>query len=302
MNGVPTDSHTGDLQFGDSPTGLVCPAPAKLNLFLHVIGRRADGYHLLETVFRFIDHSDTLSLQLRSDGLIERAGDVPGVAREEDLSVRAAALLQKASATRFGATIELRKRLPLGGGLGGGSSDAATVLIALNRLWGLGWARDRLQDLALQLGADVPVFVFGRNAFAEGVGERLRAVELPPAWYLVLVPPLSVSTAAIFSAPDLTRDSSPIKISSFSAGPDFSAGPGRNDLEAVACRRYPAVAEHLAWLRQRAPAAMTGSGACVFAAFDTEAAALEVFGHRPPGMQGFVARGLDRHPLSDWLE
>lgn len=287
---------------GGSQPSLVCPAPAKLNLFLHVIGRRADGYHLLETVFRFIDYADALSLQVSTDGAIARVGDVRGVAREDDLSVRAAALLQKASGTRAGVTIELRKRLPLGGGLGGGSSDAATVLIALNRLWGLGWTRARLQELALQLGADVPVFVFGRNAFAEGVGERLRMVELPPAWYLVLVPPQSVPTAAIFSAPDLTRDSSPIKISRFSAGPAFSAGPGRNDLEAVACQRYPVVAEHLAWLRQHAPAAMTGSGACVFAAFDTEAAAQEVFGRRPPDMQGFVARGLDRHPLCDWLD
>jgi 4-diphosphocytidyl-2-C-methyl-D-erythritol kinase len=286
----------------DASAALVCPAPAKLNLFLHVIGRRADGYHLLETVFRFIDCADTLSLQPRPDGVIERAADVPGIAPGEDLSVRAATLLQKASATRSGVTIELRKRLPLGGGLGGGSSDAATVLIALNRLWSLGWTRARLQELALQLGADVPVFVFGRNAFAQGVGERLQPVELPAAWYLVLVPPVSVPTAAIFSAPDLTRDSTPIKIPSFSAGPAFSAGAGRNDLEAPACRRYPAVAEHLAWLRQHTSAAMTGSGACVFAAFDTEAAALEVFERRPPAMQGFVARGLDRHPLCDWLD
>jgi 4-diphosphocytidyl-2-C-methyl-D-erythritol kinase len=280
----------------DAEAGLVCPAPAKLNLFLHVVGRRADGYHRLQTLFRFIDYGDTLRLWPRADGRVERTGDVPGVAPEADLSVRAACLLREESATRLGATIELHKRLPLGGGLGGGSSDAATVLIALNRLWGLGWPRSRLQELALQLGADLPVFVFGRSAFAEGVGERLRAVELPQAWYLVLVPPLAVSTAAIFSAPDLTRDSSPIKITR------FSAGPGRNDLEAVACRRYPAVAEHLAWLRQHAAAAMTGSGACVFAAFESQSAALDVFRRLPRGMQGFVARGLDRHPLWDWLE
>jgi 4-diphosphocytidyl-2-C-methyl-D-erythritol kinase len=280
----------------DAEAGLVCPAPAKLNLFLHVVGRRDDGYHQLQTLFRFIDYGDTLRLWPRADGRVERTGDVPGVAPEEDLSLRAAHLLREASATHAGATIELHKRLPLGGGLGGGSSDAATALIALNRLWGLGWARARLQELALQLGADLPVFLFGRSAFAEGVGERLHAVELPPAWYLVLVPPLAVSTAVIFSAPDLTRDSSPIKITR------FSAGPGRNDLEAVACRRYPAVAEHLAWLRQYAAAAMTGSGACVFAAFESQAAALDVFRRLPQGMQGFVARGLDRHPLWDWLE
>lgn len=279
-----------------SEAGLVCPAPAKLNLFLHVLGRRADGYHELQTLFRFIDYGDTLTLRPRTDGRIERAGDVPGVVAEQDLTLRAAALLQRSSGTAAGVTIELQKRLPLGGGVGGGSSDAATALIALNRLWGLGWDRSRLQELALQLGADVPVFVFGRSALAGGVGEQLRPVDLPPAWYLVLVPPVAVSTGAIFSAPELTRDSSPLKISR------FSAGPGRNDLEAVACRHHPAVAEHLAWLRQHAAAAMTGSGACVFAAFESQSAALEVLGRRPPGMQGFVACGLDRHPLWDWLE
>jgi 4-diphosphocytidyl-2-C-methyl-D-erythritol kinase len=274
---------------------LVCPAPAKLNLFLHVVGRRSDGYHLLQTLFRFLDYGDTLTFSGRSDGRIERAGDLPGVPAELDLSVRAARLLQQAAGTQAGVTIALEKRLPLGGGLGGGSSDAATTLIALNRLWNLGWPRARLQELGVRLGADVPAFLFGRSALAEGVGERLTGVELPPAWYLVLAPPVSVSTAAIFSAPDLTRDSSPIKITR------FSASPGRNDLEAVACRRHREVAEHLAWLRRHGPAAMTGSGACVFAAFDSESAALDVFSRRPREMQGFVARGVDRHPLFDWL-
>jgi 4-diphosphocytidyl-2-C-methyl-D-erythritol kinase len=280
----------------ESETVLVCPAPAKLNLFLHVVGRRTDGYHELQTLFRFIDHGDTLTLRPRADGRVERAGDVPGVTAEQDLTLRAAALLQRRSGTQAGVSVELQKRLPLGGGLGGGSSDAATALIALNRLWDLRWERSRMQELALELGADVPVFVFGRSAFAQGIGEQLQAVELAPAWYLVLVPPVAVSTAAIFSAPELTRDSTPIKISR------FSAGAGRNDLEAVACRHHPAVAEHLAWLRQHAPAAMTGSGACVFAAFDSQSAAQDVFGRRPQGMQGFVARGLDRHPLRGWLE
>ena len=275
---------------------LVCPAPAKLNLFLHIVGRRADGYHLLQTLFRFVDRADTLTFRSRMDGRIERSGGLQGVPPEQDLTVRAARLLREASATHAGATIVLDKCLPLGGGVGGGSSDAATTLIALNRLWGLKWRRSRLQELALQLGADVPVFVFGRNAFAEGVGERLHAVELPPAWYVVLVPQLAVSTAEVFSDPDLTRDSTPIRIAS------FSAGAGRNDLEAVVCRRHPVVARHLEWLRQHAPAAMTGSGACVFAAFDSESAALDVFQRRPQGMQGFVARGLDRHPLWEWLE
>lgn len=275
---------------------LVCPAPAKLNLFLHVVGQRADGYHLLQTLFRFVDYADTLTFRVRSDGRIERIGDLPGVAPEQDLVVRAARLLRDASGTRAGVTVELDKRVPMGGGMGGGSSDAATTLIALNRLWGLGWTRSRLQEAALRLGADVPVFVYGRSAFAEGIGERLRAVDLPPAWYLVLVPPVAVPTAQVFSDPGLTRDSSPIKI------PSFSAGAGRNDLEAVVCRRHPAVARHLEWLRQHAAAGMSGSGGCVFAAFDSEPAALEVFRRRPQGMQGFVARGLDRHPLWEWLE
>jgi len=277
-------------------TSLVCPAPAKLNLFLHVVGRRADGYHLLQTLFRFLDYGDTLTFELRSDGVLRRAVDVPGVSAEQDLTLRAARLLQRVSGGTLGASIALHKRLPLGGGLGGGSSDAATALIALNRLWGLQWPRARLQELALQLGADVPVFVFGRNAFAEGVGEALQAVDLAPAWYLVLVPPVSVSTAAVFAEPELTRNSDPIKIHG------FSAGPGRNDLEAVVCRRHEEVARHLGWLAQFGPAAMTGSGACVFAAFDTELSAQQVFGRRPAGVQGFVARGLDRHPLWEWLE
>jgi len=273
-----------------------CPAPAKLNLFLHVVGRRADGYHLLQSVFRYIDHGDKLSFSLRADGALLRTAEVPGVSEAQDLTLRAARLLQQTSGTHLGADIALHKRLPLGGGLGGGSSDAATALLALNRLWGLRWPRARLQDLAQQLGADVPVFVFGRSAFAEGVGERLQAVDLPPAWYLVLVPPVSVSTATVFADPELTRNSDPIKIHG------FSAAAGRNDLEAVVCRRHEEVARHLAWLRQFGPAAMTGSGACVFAAFDAETAAQQVFGRRPAGMQGFVTRGLDRHPLWEWLE
>jgi 4-diphosphocytidyl-2-C-methyl-D-erythritol kinase len=277
-------------------SGFSCPAPAKLNLFLHVIGRRADGYHLLQTLFRFLDYGDTLTFTRRADGAIRRIGDVPGVSEDQDLAVRAGRLLQAAAGATSGADIALDKRLPVGGGLGGGSSDAATALIALNRLWGLGWTRARLQQLALQLGADVPVFVFGRSAFAEGVGERLQAVALPPAWYVVLVPPVSVSTAAVFADPELTRNSDPIKIHG------FSAGPGRNDLEGAMRRRHAQVAQHLDWLRQFGPAAMTGSGACVFAAFDTEQSAQNVFRRRPPDMQGFVARGLDRHPLWGWVE
>lgn len=275
---------------------LSCPAPAKLNLFLHVLGRRADGYHLLQTLFRFLDYGDELHFSARTDGGIVRSADVPGVPEDADLTLRAARLLSEAAGGGLGAEITLHKRLPLGSGLGGGSSDAATTLIALNRLWGLRWSRERLLQLALQLGADVPVFVFGRSAFAEGIGERLQPVELDPAWYLILLPPLAVATAEIFSDPDLTRDSSPIKITR------FSASPGHNDLEAVACRRHPEVAHYLDWLRQHAPAAMTGSGAGVFAAFARESHAREVFEHRPREMRGFVARGVDRHPLCDWLE
>ena len=189
------------------------------------------------------------------------------------------------------ATTATEKRLPIGGGLGGGSSDAATVLIALNRLWGLGLRREALERFALQLGADVPVFVFGRNAFAEGVGERLQALDLKPAWYLVLVPQVAVSTAEIFSARELTRNSEAITIAA------FLRGHGRNDLEPVACKRHPEIAHHLAWLRQHAKAAMTGSGACVFSEFETESEARRVLGQLPADMRGFVARGLERHPL-----
>jgi len=279
-----------------SESFLTCPAPAKLNLFLHVIGRREDGYHLLQTLFRFLDFGDTVQVRVHREGMIERLGEVSGVPPEQDLLVRAARLLQQLAGVTTGAQIKLEKRLPLGGGLGGGSSDAATTLIALNRLWDLQWSRSQLQELGLKLGADLPVFLYGRSAFAEGVGERLQEVALDPAWYVVLIPPVAVSTASVFSDPELTRDSSPIKILR------FSAGPGRNDLESVVCRRYPEVARHVEWLRRFGPAAMTGSGACVFAAFDSEQAAEQVFRQRPGGMQGFVAKGLDRHPLCEWLD
>lgn len=273
------------------------PAPAKLNLFLHVIGRRADGYHLLQTVFRFIDYGDTLSFRLREDGAIVRATELPGVAPDKDLVVRAARLLQEAAGVKQGAEIALEKRLPMGGGLGGGSSDAATTLLALNRLWSVGFSRERLMALGLQLGADVPVFIYGRNAFAEGVGEQLAPVELAPAWYVVLVPPVQVPTVEVFADPELTRNTLPVKISPFSAG--RVCEEGHNDLEPVVVRRYPRVAEHLGWLRQHGDARMTGSGACVFAAFDTEQEARDVLAKKPAEMRGFVARGLEHHPLYD---
>ncbi len=272
----------------------VFPAPAKLNLFLHVVGRRQDGYHLLQTAFRFIDYGDELSFVVRADGAIRRTTPMEGVPAEQDLSVRAAQALQQETGCREGADIGIVKRLPMGGGLGGGSSDAATTLIVLNRLWHTGLPRERLQQLALKLGADVPVFVFGRNAFAEGIGERLQALRLPPAWYLILVPELAVSTAEIFSSAELTRNTNAITIAA------FSVGQGRNDLEPVVCRRYPRVARHLEWLRRYGDARMTGSGACVFCAFDSAERARRVLSELPADMRGFVARGLDRHPL--WSE
>ena len=270
------------------------PAPAKLNLFLHVVGRRADGYHLLQSVFRFIDACDRVYLTLRDDGRVVREGDLPGVPEALDLTVRAARILQPHAAPGAGVSIRLEKRLPMGGGLGGGSSDAATVLLALNRLWGLDLPRAQLQQLGLQLGADVPMFVFGQTAFAEGVGEILHPVGAPPAWYVVLTPPVHVPTPEIFSASELTRDTPALKIA------PFSAGMGRNDLQPVVVARYPEVARHLDWLGRFAEARMTGSGACVFAAFEVESEARDVLGRLPETMRGFVAQGLDRHPLYDF--
>jgi len=282
---------------------LACPAPAKLNLFLHVVGRRADGYHLLQTLFRFIDLNDTLRFTLREDDEVRRLHALDRVPADQDLCVRAARLLQQETGCLLGVEIALEKHIPMGGGLGGGSSDAATTLLALNRLWQLDLPRARLMQLGLMLGADVPVFVFGDNAFAEGVGEQLQAYALPDAWYVVLCPQVMVPTAQIFSHPELTRNTISMTMRALPQGPDFRAGrmPGlRNDLQAVACRLYPAVAEHLAWLGQFAPALMSGSGACVFAEFATEAEANAVWQQLPDTMRGFVARGLYQHPLKDF--
>lgn len=269
------------------------PAPAKLNLFLHVIGRRADGYHLLQTAFRFIDRSDTLNFSPRDDGQIVLATPIAGVPPDTDLTVRAARLLQEAAGYPQGATITLKKNLPMGGGLGGGSSDAATTLLALNHLWQTGLSRAELEKIGLTLGADVPVFVHGRNCFAEGVGERFTDLKLPPASYLVLTPAVHVPTAAIFGAPELKRDTPPM-----SPG-EWAPGMGHNDLEPVACARFPAVAEHLAWLKRMAPdAMMTGSGACVFAAFSRPGDAKAALKMMPPGTSGWLAEGLAEHPLA----
>jgi 4-diphosphocytidyl-2-C-methyl-D-erythritol kinase len=268
------------------------PAPAKLNLFLHVVGRRADGYHLLQTVFRFIDYGDTLRCEPRRDGRIVLARPLPGVPPESDLTVRAATALRAATGAEAGVTLHLEKRLPLGGGLGGGSSDAATTLLALNRLWRTGLDSPTLQRIGLALGADVPFFVHGRSSFAEGVGERFTDLALPPAWYLVLVPAVAVPTPEIFRSPQLRRNTPAI------AAADWRPGFGHNDLEAVACALYPEVARHLDWLRQYGDARMSGSGACCFVEFGLESAARAAFAALPAGMSGFVAAGLDRHPLA----
>ncbi len=284
---------------------LTCLAPAKLNLFLHVVGRRADGYHLLQTLFRFIDLNDTLHFTLRTDGVVHRVNDIVGVPAEADLVVRAARLLQRETGCVLGADIQVDKRIPMGGGLGGGSSDAATTLLALNRLWELNVSREKLMAWGLTLGADVPVFVYGENAFAEGVGEQLQPYDLPVAWYVVLCPPVHVPTAQIFSHPELTRNTISMTMRALPKGQDFKSGQNQgglqlgNDLQAVACALYPAVAAHLAWLSQFAPALMTGSGACVFAEFATEVAAEAVLQKLPSSMRGFVARGLQQHPLKD---
>lgn len=280
-------------------TELACSAPAKLNLFLHVIGRRADGYHLLQTVFRLVDFSDRLHFSLRTDGAVKLRTPTPGVPEEKDLCVRAAKLLQQESGVSLGVDISLEKRIPMGGGLGGGSSDAATTLLALNRLWKIGWNKSQLLKLGLRLGADVPVFIFGKNAFAEGIGEKLLPIALPAAWYLILTPPVQVPTGQVFASKELTRNTVPIKI------PPFSVERGHNDLEPIVCRLYPEVARHLEWLKRLGSpriAAMTGSGACVFAEFATEQAARTALAQAPSGMNGFVAQGLDRHPMHDFAE
>jgi len=265
------------------------PAPGKLNLLLHVLRRRADGYHDLQTVFRLIDRADRIRITPRADGELRFSGPFG----DDNLCLRAARLLKQQTSTRLGADMALEKSVPVGGGLGGGSSDAATVLLALNRLWKLRLARSELMPLGAKLGADVPFFLFGRNAVGEGIGERLTALELAPAWYLVVTPQVAVSTKEIFQVA-LTGQSKRLTI------PPFFAGQGTNDLEVVVVGRYPAVAAQLAWLKQRsAQARMTGSGACFFAEFATQAEAAAVHAQLPSGMSGFVAQGLDRHPLCD---
>jgi 4-diphosphocytidyl-2-C-methyl-D-erythritol kinase len=275
------------------------PAPAKLNLFLHIVGRRSDGYHELQTCFQFVDLCDEITIEVRADGRIRRVAEMPGVAEDADLCVRAARALKTAAGCPLGADIGVLKRIPMGAGLGGGSSDAATCLVALNHLWQLHWPVDDLAALGLKLGADVPVFVRGRAAWAEGIGERLTPLYPPlapfEAIYLILKPNVGVATAEIFQDPELTRNSAPITIHG------FLASGGRNDCLAVVRRRYPEVARALDWLSGFGLARLTGTGACVFLALESMERGREILGMLPPAVDAFLARGLNDSPLLERL-
>ncbi len=275
-----------------------CPAPAKLNLFLHVVGRREDGYHLLQSVFQLIDLTDTLHFDLRDDDHINRVKELAGVPKDQDLVIRAAKLLKEVALASGrdvrGVDIGLDKRIPMGGGLGGGSSDAATALLALNHLWQLKLPRSELMKLGLRLGADVPFFLLGQNAFAEGVGEQLTPLTIPCTWYVLIHPGVSVTTPSVFGAAELTRNTKVVKMADFSGRP---LGFGKNDLQAVVVRAFPAVADALNWLSLHGQARMTGSGACVFARFDTESEAKAVLQQLPAQWHGWIVRSLDHHPL-----
>ena len=286
------------------------PAPAKLNLFLHVVGRRSDGYHELQTVFQFVDLADRIRLVRRRDTLLRRTTAVPGVSEAEDLVLRAARLLREESGIDAGASISVQKRIPIGGGLGGGSSDAASVLVGLNRLWDLGLTPDRLAELGVTLGADVPVFVRGLAAWAEGVGERLVPVEPEQSWYVLIVLPFAVSTAAVFRAPALTRNTPRIRMNRLlRGGLGTPASPvrlahllasTRNECEPVVREMHPEVGEAIDWLSRYGTARMTGTGATVFAPFGSREQAVEVANSVPPPWQGLTARGLNRSPLLDF--
>ncbi|HXA36349.1 MAG TPA: 4-(cytidine 5'-diphospho)-2-C-methyl-D-erythritol kinase [Steroidobacteraceae bacterium] len=283
----------------NSSRPLPWPAPAKLNLFLHILGRRPDGYHELQTCFQFLDLCDEITLEVRADGRIRRTVEIAGVPEDADLCVRAARALQSAAACPFGADIGVLKRIPMGGGLGGGSSDAATCLVALNHLWKVHWSVDDLAALGLKLGADVPVFVRGRAAWAEGIGERLTPLypplAPPEANYLILKPNVNVSTAQVFQDAELTRNSAPITIHG------FLASGGQNDCLGVVRRRYPEVARALDWLSGFGVARLTGTGACVFLACETIEQRQEIVRRLPPGLQAFLARGLNDSPLLERL-
>ena len=274
------------------------PAPAKLNLFLHITGRRADGYHELQTVFRLLDWGDTVFLRPRRDGVVARTGaGTAGVAEADDLTVRAAILLQDATKCAHGVDIRIEKRIPMGGGFGGGSSDAASVLVALDRLWGLGLGEARLALLGQRLGADVPVFVRGRNAWAEGVGERLTPIQLPSAWYVLASPDVHAATAALFQAPDLTRDAPPVTIAGFLSGAVLG-----NAFEPVLRRREPAVEAAFEALARVGTPRLTGSGSGCFVEFADRGSAEAALAALPPGMNAWLARGAERSPLLDAVE
>jgi 4-diphosphocytidyl-2-C-methyl-D-erythritol kinase len=272
------------------------PAPAKLNLMLHILGRRADGYHELQTLFQFLDFGDELGFAARADGAIRLHSDIPGVAHDSNLIVRAARALQQQTGCALGVDIWLNKRLPLGGGIGGGSSDAATTLLGLNRLWQLHWDEERLASLGLSLGADVPVFVRGRAAFAEGVGEKLTPVTLSEPWFLVVIPQVLVSTVEVFSDPELTRDTPPIKVRS------LLEGGSRNDCQPVVEKRYPEVRNALILLNKFVSAKLTGTGACVFGSFPNRADADKVARQLPATLPSFVAQGRNISMLHRELE
>jgi 4-diphosphocytidyl-2-C-methyl-D-erythritol kinase len=275
---------------------LILPAPAKLNLMLHILGRRADGYHELQTLFQFLEHGDELGFALRADGEIRLHSEIAGVAHDDNLIVRAARQLQQQSGCPLGADIWLDKRLPMGGGIGGGSSDAATTLLGLNHLWQLGWNEERLAALGLSLGADVPVFVRGRAAFAEGVGEKLTPVTLDEPWFLVAIPQVLVSTAEVFSDPELTRDTPPIKVRS------LLEGGGHNDCQPVVQKRYPEVRNALILLNKFVPTRLTGTGACVFGSFPNKDDADKVARQLPATLPSFVAQGRNVSMLHRKLE
>ena len=289
---VPADAELGPSErSGES----LWPAPAKLNLFLHVTGRRQDGFHDLQTLFQLIDLADTIAIRLRTDDRIVREAGPEGVPEDQDLAVRAARALQHATGCRQGAVLRLIKRIPMGGGLGGGSSDAATVLVALNSLWDCGLSRQELARIGLALGSDVPIFVHGCSAWAEGRGERLTPVQLPPRWYVIVHPGVAVGTAGIFQAPELTRNSPLITIRAF-----FESG-GRNDCEPLVRARYPQVAEALDWLARFAPARLTGTGSCIFAACSSAGDAERIAARVPDRWRSFVARGLNTSSLYERL-
>jgi 4-diphosphocytidyl-2-C-methyl-D-erythritol kinase len=274
-------------------------APAKINLFLHITGRRADGYHTLQSVFQLLDFYDTIYIKATQNGVIKRTNEIKNVPEGQDLCALAAHALKRETGCDLGCEYYIEKHIPMGGGLGGGSSDAATVLLALNKLWNLNLSREALIKIGLSLGADVPIFIFGQNAWAEGIGEDLMPIDLAQQFYVVLTPQAHVSTAQVFANSGLTKDTKPLKIADFSNGANSEIF--RNDLEKVVCKEFPAVASTLKWLSQFGQARMSGSGASVFVAVNSLAKANEILAQKPADVRGFVAKGLNKHPLYDFV-